>query len=125
MSFGGSNWCRPTSDLGHRSTDFNQNRSTSFPEHRSMTHSESVASCNAVWFMTHEEFVERHPHPPSPLCINIDRQTEPAVDRQRETTADRQPPVPIDRRVPLTFRVQMPKIDSMNQCTQTTTETFS
>ena len=24
MSFGGSHWCRPTPDLGHRSTDFNQ-----------------------------------------------------------------------------------------------------
>ncbi|KAF3596419.1 hypothetical protein DY000_02021565 [Brassica cretica] len=51
-------------------------------------HMQSVASCNAVRIMTHEEFAARHPHPPNPLCINIDRQTEPAVDRQRETTAD-------------------------------------
>ncbi|KAF3534153.1 hypothetical protein DY000_02039937 [Brassica cretica] len=106
MSFGRSHWCRPASELGHRSTDFNQNRSTSFPKHRSTTHSESVASCNAVRIMTHEEFAARHPHSPSPL------QTEPVVDRQRETTADRQPSVPIDRRAPLIFRVQTPKIDS-------------
>ncbi|KAF3538839.1 hypothetical protein F2Q69_00022996 [Brassica cretica] len=62
--------------------------------------------------MMHEEFAARHPHPPNPLHININRQTEPLVDRQQETTADRQPLVCIDRREPLTFRVQMPKIDS-------------
>ena len=39
MSFGGSHWCQPTSDFGHRSTDFKQNRLASFPEHRSTTHS--------------------------------------------------------------------------------------
>ncbi|KAF3541777.1 hypothetical protein F2Q69_00022902 [Brassica cretica] len=62
MSFGGSHWCRPTSDLGHRSMDFNQNRSTSFPEHRSTTPSKSVASCNAVRIMPHKDFAARHPH---------------------------------------------------------------
>ena len=125
MSFGGTHWCRPTSELGHRSTDFNQNRSTSFPKHRSTTHSESVASCNAVRIMTHEEFAARHPHPPSPLHVNIDRQTEPAIDRQRETTTDRQPPAPIDRRAPLTFRVLLKNRHRANQCTHATTKTFS
>ncbi|KAF3578169.1 hypothetical protein DY000_02030820 [Brassica cretica] len=81
----------------HRSTDFNQNRSISFPEHRSMTPTESVSSCNVVRIMTHKEFAARHPHPPSPFHVNINRQTEPAIDRQRETTTDRQPLVPIDR----------------------------
>ena len=61
--------------------------------------------------MTHEEFAARHPHPPSPIFVNIDRQTELAIDRQRETAIDRQTPAPIDRRAPLTYRVQLPKID--------------
>ncbi|KAF3495461.1 hypothetical protein DY000_02052717 [Brassica cretica] len=61
--------------------------------------------------MTHEEFAARHPHPPSPVYVNIDRQTGPAIDRQRETAIDRQPPAAIDRRAPLTYRVHMPKID--------------
>ncbi|KAF2617898.1 hypothetical protein F2Q68_00040135 [Brassica cretica] len=80
-------------------------------EHRSTTPTESAALCNAVRIMAHEEFAARHPHQPSPIHVNIDRQTEPAIDRQRETTTNRQPPEPIDRRVPLTFRVQLPKID--------------
>ncbi|KAF2547329.1 hypothetical protein F2Q70_00022679 [Brassica cretica] len=74
MSFGGSHWCRPTSDLGHRSMDFNQNRSTSFPEHRSTTPSKSVASCNAVRIMPHEDFAARHPHlwePKFELSISV------------------------------------------------------
>ncbi|KAF2563758.1 hypothetical protein F2Q70_00016907 [Brassica cretica] len=53
--------------------------------------------------MTHEEFAARHPHPSSPVYVNIDRQTGPAIDRQRENS--------IDRRTPLTYRVQIPKID--------------
>ncbi|KAF3562659.1 hypothetical protein DY000_02016010 [Brassica cretica] len=60
MSFGGSPWCRSTPDFEHRSMDFNQNRSTGYPDHRSMTPTESTASCNAV------EFAARYPHPPSP-----------------------------------------------------------
>ncbi|KAF3606055.1 hypothetical protein DY000_02048885 [Brassica cretica] len=61
--------------------------------------------------MNHEEFAARHPHPPSPIYVKIDRQTGPAIDRQRETAIDRQPPGPIDQRTPLTYRVQIPKID--------------
>ncbi|KAF3540053.1 hypothetical protein F2Q69_00021736 [Brassica cretica] len=53
--------------------------------------------------MTHEEFAARHPHPSSPVYVNIDQQTGPAIDRQRENS--------IDRRTPLTYRVQIPKID--------------
>ncbi|WZZ34792.1 hypothetical protein YC2023_018193 [Brassica napus] len=111
MSFGGSHWCRSTPDFEHRSTNFNQNRSTCFPEHRSITPTESTASCNAVRIVTHEEFAARHPHLPSPVYVKIDRHTIPAIDRQREIAIDRQPPAPINRRAPLTYRVQMPKID--------------
>ncbi|KAF3601354.1 hypothetical protein F2Q69_00035566 [Brassica cretica] len=111
MSFGGSYWCRSTLDFEHRSIDFNQNRSTGSPEHRSMTPTESTASCNAVRIMTHEEFAAKHPQPPSPVYVKIDRHSDPVIDRQKETAIDRQPPTPIDRQVPLTYRVQMPKID--------------
>ncbi|KAF3572996.1 hypothetical protein F2Q69_00058751 [Brassica cretica] len=111
MSFGRSHWCRSTPDFEHRSTDFNKNRLIVSLEHRSTTPTESTASCNAVRIMTHEEFAARHPHPSSPVYVNIDRQTGPAIDRQRETAIDRQPPAPIDRRAPLTYRVHMPKID--------------
>ncbi|CAN6870774.1 unnamed protein product [Brassica oleracea] len=44
--------------------------------------------------MTHEEFAEKHPHPPSPFYVKIDRPHEPAVDRQRETDIDRPPHLP-------------------------------
>ncbi|KAF3515344.1 hypothetical protein F2Q69_00006673 [Brassica cretica] len=82
MSFSRSHWCRLTPDFEHRSTDFNQNRSTASTEHRSTTTTESTASCKAVRIMTHKEFTARHPHPPSPVYSNIDRQTEPAINRQ-------------------------------------------
>ncbi|KAF3568835.1 hypothetical protein DY000_02016044 [Brassica cretica] len=65
MSFGGSHWCRSTPTTEHRSTYTNQDRSTSVPEYRSTTPTESTASCNAVKILTHEEFAEKHPHPPS------------------------------------------------------------
>nr|VDD43274.1 unnamed protein product [Brassica oleracea] len=60
---------------------------------------------------THEEFVARYPHPPSPVYVKIDRHSDTPVDRQKETTIDRQHPAPIDQRAPLTYRVRMPKID--------------
>ncbi|KAG5393369.1 hypothetical protein IGI04_023332 [Brassica rapa subsp. trilocularis] len=62
--------------------------------------------------MTHEEFAEKHPHPPSPFYVKIDRPLEPAVDRQRETDIDRPPSPPIDRRAPVTYRVRLPSIDN-------------
>ncbi|KAF3487788.1 hypothetical protein F2Q69_00052897 [Brassica cretica] len=62
--------------------------------------------------MTHEEFAEKHPHPPSPFYVKIDRPLEPAVDRQREIDIDRPPSPPIDRRAPLTYRVRLPSIDN-------------
>ena len=124
MSFGGSNWCRSMSDFKYRSTNFNQNQSTSFPEHRSTKPTELVASCNVMRIMTHEEFAAKHPHPPSPFHVNIDRHNEPAIDRERETTTDRQPPAPIDRRAPLTFRVLLKNRHRANQCTHATTKTF-
>ncbi|KAG5388121.1 hypothetical protein IGI04_029662, partial [Brassica rapa subsp. trilocularis] len=102
MSFGGLHWCRSTPDFKHRLTYFDQNRSTGSPEHRSMTPMESTASCNAVRILTHKEFAARHPHPPSPVYVKIDRHSNTTDDRQKENAINRQPPVPIDRRSPLT-----------------------
>ncbi|KAF2602028.1 hypothetical protein F2Q70_00025872 [Brassica cretica] len=67
MSFGGSQWCRSTPDLEHRSTYTSPNRSIGTPEHRSTMPTESTASCNDVKILTHEEFAAKHPHPPSPF----------------------------------------------------------
>ncbi|KAF3507090.1 hypothetical protein F2Q69_00006936 [Brassica cretica] len=61
--------------------------------------------------MTHEEFAAKHPHPPSPVYVNIDRHSEPTIDRHQKSVIDRKPQAPIDRRAPITYRVQMPKID--------------
>ncbi|KAF2534329.1 hypothetical protein F2Q70_00031135 [Brassica cretica] len=104
MSLCGSHWCRSTPNIKHRSTDFNKNRSTGSPEHRSMKPKESTGSCNAVRILTHEEFAARHPHPPSPVYVKIDRHSDTAVDRQKENAIDRQSPAPIDRHAPLTYR---------------------
>ncbi|KAL0845294.1 hypothetical protein Bca101_018540 [Brassica carinata] len=86
----------------HRSTYSTPSRSTSFDEHQSTPSAESSASCNAVKIMTHEEFAAKHPHPPSPFYVNIDRHQNNVIDRQRGTDIDRQPPAPIDRGTPLT-----------------------
>ncbi|KAF3611400.1 hypothetical protein DY000_02046970 [Brassica cretica] len=61
----------------------------------------------------------KHPHPPSPVYVNIDRHSDPVIDRHQETPIDRQPPAPIDRQppapidrgAPLTYRMHVPKID--------------
>ncbi|KAF3554332.1 hypothetical protein F2Q69_00012637 [Brassica cretica] len=95
------------------------NQSTGSPEHRSMTPTESSASCNAMKILTHEDFAAKHPHPPSPNNVRIARRADTSIDRHGESTIarqteaaiDRQPPKPIDRRAPITYRVQMPKID--------------
>ncbi|KAF3543101.1 hypothetical protein DY000_02006629 [Brassica cretica] len=65
--------------------------------HRSTTPMESTASCNAVRIMTHEEFAAKHPHPPSPVYVKIDRHSDPVIGRHQATAIDRQPPAPIDR----------------------------
>ncbi|KAF2532791.1 hypothetical protein F2Q70_00029375 [Brassica cretica] len=127
MSFGGSHWCRLTPSHEHRSTEVTQNQSISSPGHRSTTPKESIVSCSVVRIMTNEEFIAKHPHPPSPVYVKIDRHQEPVIDRHQETVIDRhqetfidrheetvidrQPPAPLDRRTPITYRVQMPKID--------------
>ncbi|KAF3559571.1 hypothetical protein F2Q69_00012873 [Brassica cretica] len=111
MNFGGSQWCRSTQDLEHRSTYTSPYRST--------TPTESTTSCNAVKILTHEEFAAKHPHPPSPDKVriarradnSINRHGESSIDRHSEAAIDRQTPAPIDRRAPITYRVQMPKID--------------
>jgi len=64
MSFGGSHWCRPMSMDAHRSIDQDKDRSTSSAE--------STAECSAVRIITHEEFAEKHFHPPSPFYVKID-----------------------------------------------------
>ncbi|KAF3485652.1 hypothetical protein F2Q69_00052727 [Brassica cretica] len=96
MSFGRSHWCQSTPNIKHRSTDFSQNRSTGSPEHRSTTPTESTASCNVVRIMTHEEFTAKHPHPPIPVYVKIDRHSDPVIDRHKEAAIDQQPPAPID-----------------------------
>ncbi|KAF3589046.1 hypothetical protein F2Q69_00028799 [Brassica cretica] len=119
MSFGGSQWCRSTPDLEHRSTYTSPYQSTGTSEHRSRMPTESTASFNAVKILTHEEFAAKHPHPPSPDKVRIARRADTSIDRHRESSThrhseaaiDRQPPAPIDRRAPITYRVQMPKID--------------
>ncbi|KAF3561980.1 hypothetical protein DY000_02016307 [Brassica cretica] len=60
-------------------------RSTDHSRHRSTSSAESTAECSAVQIMTHEEFAEKHPHPPSPFYVKIDRPHDPAVDRHRST----------------------------------------
>ncbi|KAF3546341.1 hypothetical protein DY000_02006499 [Brassica cretica] len=81
MSFGESHWCRSAPDTEHRSTYTNPNRSTKIPAHRSTTPTESIASCNAVKNLTHEEFAAKHPHPPSPDNVRIDRHANSNIDR--------------------------------------------
>ncbi|KAF3512543.1 hypothetical protein F2Q69_00006556 [Brassica cretica] len=103
MSFGRSHWCRSTPATEHRSTYTNSNQST--------TPTESTASCNAVKILTHEEFAAKHPHPPSPDKVRIDRHANSNVDRHSEANIERQQSPPIDRRAPNTYRMQMPKID--------------
>ncbi|KAF3505995.1 hypothetical protein F2Q69_00005253 [Brassica cretica] len=105
MSFGRSQWCRQMSMDAHRSTNYDEDRSTNYSNHRSTSSAESTVDCSAVRIMTHEELAEKHPHPPSPFYVKIDRRHEPAVDRQRETDIDRSPSPPIDRRAPLTYLV--------------------
>ncbi|KAF2563213.1 hypothetical protein F2Q70_00017132 [Brassica cretica] len=105
MSFGGSLWCRPMLMDAHRSTYHDEDRSTDYSNHRSTSSADSTAESSAVRIMTHEEFAEKHPHPPSHFYVKIDRRHEPAVDRQRETDIDRLPSPPIDRQAPLTYRV--------------------
>ncbi|KAF2541565.1 hypothetical protein F2Q68_00031022 [Brassica cretica] len=112
MSFGGSHWCQPMSMDAHRSTDQDEDRSTDYSRNRSTSSAESTAECSAVRIKTHEEFTEKHPHPPSPFYVKIDRPHEPAVDGQREADIDQPPSPPIDRRAPLTYRVRLPSIDS-------------
>ncbi|KAF3498380.1 hypothetical protein DY000_02053581 [Brassica cretica] len=65
MSFGGSHWCRSRQDHEHRSTVPSPNQYIGSPEHRSMTPTESTASCNVVRILTHEEFAAKHSHPPN------------------------------------------------------------
>ncbi|KAF2556227.1 hypothetical protein F2Q68_00015613 [Brassica cretica] len=56
-----------------------------------MTPTESTAYSNALRILTHEEFAARHPHPPSPVYVKIDRHSDTIVDRQKENAIDRKP----------------------------------
>ncbi|KAF3514190.1 hypothetical protein F2Q69_00004472 [Brassica cretica] len=79
MSFGGSHWCRSTPTTEHRSTYTHQDRSTGVPEHRSTTPMESTASYNVVKILS-QKFAAKHPHPPSPDNVRIDRHANSNVD---------------------------------------------
>ncbi|KAF3555553.1 hypothetical protein F2Q69_00012527 [Brassica cretica] len=78
----------------HRSTNQDEDRSTEYSRNRSTSSAESTAECSAVRIITHEEFAEKHPHPPFPFYVKIDQPHEPAIDRQRETDIDRPPHLP-------------------------------
>ncbi|KAF3569328.1 hypothetical protein DY000_02014662 [Brassica cretica] len=71
-------------------------RSIGSPEHRSMTPTESIASCNAVRILTHEEFSAKHPHPPNPDNARIARHAATPIDRQTDVDIDRKLPAPIE-----------------------------
>ncbi|KAF3566630.1 hypothetical protein DY000_02016095 [Brassica cretica] len=78
MSFGGSHWCRSTSDLEHRSTYTRPNRSTETPAYRSTTRTESTVSCNAVKILTHEEPKPKpSEYPPEPVRTPSDDGEDP------------------------------------------------
>ena len=94
MSFGSSHRCRPTPRVEHRSMESDEQRSIDAFQHRS---TKSVASFETVRIMTHEEFTAKHPRPPKPLRLSIDRQSEPDTDRLREPTGDRQSSPVFDR----------------------------
>ena len=47
--------------------------------------------------LTHQEFAAKHPHPPSPDRVRIDRHANSNIDRHSEANIDRQPSPPIDR----------------------------
>uniref|UniRef100_M4D0Z1 Uncharacterized protein n=1 Tax=Brassica campestris TaxID=3711 RepID=M4D0Z1_BRACM len=109
----------------HRSTDHDEDRSIDYSRHRSTSSAESIAECSAVRIMTHEEFAEKHPYPPSPFYVKMDQPHEPAVDRQRETDIDRPPSPPIDRREPLTYRQDLDTICMNNPQPATSIDIFN
>ncbi|KAF3539554.1 hypothetical protein F2Q69_00022596 [Brassica cretica] len=117
-------------------TPMAMDRGLTSTRHRSTVHTESVASCETVRIMTHEELAAKHPHPPKPYCVttkDIDRHCELVADRHRDSTNDRQTPFSIDRGLPLTYRLQLSKIDvarlnahrNSSQLSQITTDNIS
>ncbi|KAF3585446.1 hypothetical protein F2Q69_00029334 [Brassica cretica] len=83
MSFGSSHGVDRRREE-HRPMESDEHRSIPAVQHRSTVHTESVASCETMRIMTHEEFIAKHPHPPKPFRMkDIDRHHELAVDRQR------------------------------------------
>ena len=91
ISFGSSHWCRPTPRKECRPMESDERRPISAVQHRSTLSMESVASCETVGIMTHEEFAAKHPHPPKPYRAttkDVDQHHEPATDRQRDSTED-------------------------------------
>ncbi|KAF2531854.1 hypothetical protein F2Q70_00030268 [Brassica cretica] len=93
------------------SMNHDEDRWTDYSSHRSTSSAKST-ECNAVQILTHEEFVAKHPHPPSPFYEKIDRSVEPIIDRHSEFDVDRHNTPPIDRQAPLTYRVRLPSIDN-------------
>ncbi|KAF3590441.1 hypothetical protein DY000_02021549 [Brassica cretica] len=89
MIFGNSHWCRPTPRDEYRSMEWDEHRSTLDVQHRSP---ESVASCEMVRIMTHEKFTARHPHPPKPLHVNINRRNVARLNALRNPSQPSETP---------------------------------
>ena len=101
MSFGSSHWCRPTLRDEHRSMESDKHQSIPAVNHRS---TESAASCETIRIMTHEKFTAKHPHPPKPICVNIDRQSESPNDRENQPVINSQLQSSIDEHLSATER---------------------
>ncbi|KAF3560354.1 hypothetical protein F2Q69_00013587 [Brassica cretica] len=107
MSFGSSHWCQPTLRDEHRSMESDKHQSIPAVNHRS---TESAASCKTIRIMTHEKFTAKHPHPPKPICVNIDRQ-KTSVENISEQSEDAPEPMQVDQAtVGRTFRKRKEKV---------------
>ena len=93
MSFTGSHWCRPTPRDEHRMMEWDEHRSTLDVQDRS---TESVASCQMVRIMTHEELPAKRPHPPKPYHTSIGPMRQSLIDRETQPTMDKHLPALIN-----------------------------
>ena len=114
MSFGSSHWCQSTPRKEHRPTESSEHQPTYPVQHRSTPSMESVASCETLRIKTHEEFTDRHPHPPQPYLVtteDIDWQQQSATERHQKLGNDRHESPNINRHQPFAYRVRLPSID--------------
>ena len=54
--------------------------------------------------MTHEEFAAKHPHPPSPVYVKIDRHSYSVIDRHQETDINPSTSIDIDHTTSIDIR---------------------